>query len=369
MLLATLVAATLPVATPSGAATRKTSKPKTTVVKSAKKGIWGPFERDGKSLLPEYKRLGVGFIMQQVQFNQVAPTRPADPTNPNDPAYRWPAALDAGIAAAAKQKIKVVIRLTGAPKWANGSNNPARVPTDPGDFAAFAVAAARHWPGVKKWVIWEETTRPGSFQPLVPETRGQPLDEQQSAGVKLYASLLDLTYEKLKENDPSDIVVGGNTFVSGEISPKNFIAALRLPDGTPPRMDEFAHNAFSGRRPDLKKPPLPYGFADFSDLDTLGSWVDQNLQRGTKKIPLFVTEFTLPTDKPNNLFNFYVSRKTQADWLGAALKIVRTTPRISAMAWYQYADFAPNQQDNEPRMGLVTFDGTRKPAFSVFARG
>ncbi len=109
--------------------------------------------------------------------------------------------------------------------------------------------------------------------------------------------------------------------------------------------------------------------ADFSDLDTLGSWVDRNLQVGSKKIPVFVTEFTLPTDQRNNLFNFYVSRKTQAEWLGSALKIVRSTTRISAMAWYQYADATPNSSNDEPRIGLVTAGGTRKPSFAVFAKG
>lgn len=364
VILATLACVGLPLAGPADAATKKS-----TVKKSSKKGLWAPLERDGKSVVSEYKRLGVGFLMQQMTWNTVAPTRPTDPTNPNDAAYRWPAALDRGIPAANRQGMQVVVRLTGAPRWSNGNRAPQFIPNDPGEFAAFAVAASKRYPSVKKWIVWEETTRIASFQPLVAETRGQGLDAEQAAGPRAYATLLDLTYGKLKEADPSDVVVGGNTFTAGDVSPKNYIEALRLPDGTPPRMDEFAHNAFSGRRPDLRKPPLPNGFSDFSDLDTLGSWVDRNLQRGGKRIPIFVTEFTLPTDRPNNMFNFYVTRKTQAQWVGDALRIVRRTKRISGMAWYQYADFAPNSRNDQPRVGLVDADGKRKSAFAVFAKG
>ena len=55
------------------------------------KAIWGEATRDGVNQFPMYKMLGVSIVELDLDWNQVAPTRPAQPTNPNDPAYVWPA--------------------------------------------------------------------------------------------------------------------------------------------------------------------------------------------------------------------------------------------------------------------------------------
>jgi hypothetical protein len=50
-------------------------------------------------------------------------------------------------------------------------------------------------------------------------------------------------------------------------------------------------------------------------------------------IRLFLAEFTLPTDHANHEFNFWVTRKVQANWLAAALRITRRWSRIYALGW------------------------------------
>ena len=370
----------LPATTPSAKAAatkkKKATKKKATVkiVKSrTKKAVWDAVREGDLTAFPKYKTMGVGIWMTGLRWRNVASkARPANPKDPNDPAYTWPTVLDFAVREAAKQGIKVFVRVNTSPEWASGEKDPTFIPDDPQDYADFMYAASKRYPGVAYWDVWEETTRAGSFKPLVAETRGQPLNAAQAAAPKAYALMLDKAYASLKAADAKDVVVGGNSFVSGDISPKNFIRNLRLPNGKPPRMDMYAHNPFSGRAPALSKPPLPSGFADFSDLDTLNTWITQNLKRSktTKKVPkIFVTEFTFPTDQANFLFNFYVSRKTQADWLRRALKETRKTPYIATLAWQWLRDMEPNAQRNEVHWGLLDYKGNPKPAYDVFVKG
>src|SRR4051794_12854715 len=116
---------------------------------SFKKAIWGPVSRDGASQFPIYKQLGVGVYETGLEWDHVAPTRPAHPRDPDDPAYRWPSIVDSAVAQAKASRMDVSITLTRAPSWASGSADPAYSPRRAGDFAAFAEAAARHYKSVR----------------------------------------------------------------------------------------------------------------------------------------------------------------------------------------------------------------------------
>jgi len=368
--MAALVAIAVAITGPSaaaGASKAAVSKPKPGVP-SLKKAIWGPLTLNGSNAFARYRALGAGIFMYQLRWSDMTETRPEHPDDPGDPAYRWPADLDTALDQARLSGMRVFVRVTAAPGWSNGGRDERYVPGDPDDLATFMATASRRYPRVKYWDVWEETTRDTSFMPLTPERRGRPLSPESAAAPRLYARMLDTAYAALKRVDPSDIVVGGNSFVTGDISPRNFIANLRLPNGRPPRMDMYAHNAFSGRKPSLAKPPLGNGFADMSDLDTLVTWVDRNLQI-KKKIPIFVSEFTLPTDHPNRLFNFWVTQKTQAEWTTAALKIVRGSSRFATLGWYSVADEAADGTGQEIRFGLVDAAGRPKPAYNAFRAG
>ena len=140
-----------------------------------KKAIWGPVEVNGVSQFPIYRNLGAKVYEIGLRWDSVAPNRPADPTNPADPAYRWPAELDQAVQAAGQAGMRVSIALVGAPGWANGGNTSEYAPIDPADFAAFAQAAAKRYPTVHLWQIWDEASRSEIFKPLVPEVRDRPL--------------------------------------------------------------------------------------------------------------------------------------------------------------------------------------------------
>src|SRR3954470_23755339 len=95
-----------------------------------KKSIWGPVTLDGVSQFPIYADLGVGLYQYTVRWDDVAPRRPDDPANPNDPAYRWPDALDFAVSQAQQYGMQVSVMLIGAPGWANGGRDSRWAPDD-----------------------------------------------------------------------------------------------------------------------------------------------------------------------------------------------------------------------------------------------
>jgi hypothetical protein len=340
--------------------------------KSAKKGLWGPVRIAGESQFPTYRKLGVGVYSTRIRWSTIAQRRPAKARDPRDPAYAWPAEIDDAVAEARKHRMKVAVEVQGVPGWANGGRAANWVPNDPRDFARFTAAASRRYPHVKYWIVWGEPTRTPNFMPLVPQKAADvPLDARRRRAPRAYARILDASYRELKRVDRRDKVVGGNTFVNGDIGPLNFIRALKLPGGRRPRMDLYGHHPFTARRPDLSRSLIRPGMADFSDLDAVARWVDRYLGRapGGRRIKLWLGEWAMVTDHASDNLNVWVSRATQASWLRSALRIVRRWDRIEALVYFQLRDQAPAADGRESNWGLLDWEGRPKPAFEAFRRG
>jgi hypothetical protein len=338
---------------------------------SRKKSIWGPATVNGRSQFPIYRDLGVGIWQNGLSWSSVAPSRPAHPRDPLDPAYQWPPELDDAIAQGRRVGIQTSLLVSQAPRWASGHRDPRWAPRKPGDFADFVYAASARYPSVRHWMIWGEPTRAFNFMPLIHETRDRPLTRRMQKAPHLYARILDAAYGALKSRSRRNIVIGGNSFTTGDISSLNWIRNLRLPNGKPPRLDLYGHNPFSNRRPLMNRPPLGHGFADFSDLDLLARWVDRWLARprGKARINLFLSELFWPTDHANHEFNFHVTRQAAALWLSDALKTTRRWSRIYTLGWFSLYDDPPNAQGDEVNRGLLTFRGKKKPAYFAYKRG
>jgi hypothetical protein len=341
------------------------SRPAADARYSPKKAIWGPTQVNGVSQFPIYQDLGVGIFNAALAWDQIAPTRPRRPSDPTDPAYHWSEEIDFAIREGRRHRIRVALTLTQAPRWADGGRSSEWAPRRAKDFAAFARAAARRYPRVRLWQIWGEPSRQHNFKPL---------PRFEATGPRRYARILDATYASLKQESGRNLVIGGNTFTTGDVSPRQFIRSMRLPSGRPPRIDLYGHNPFTLRQPALRKGPLGHGFADFSDLDTLARWIDRDLGRPRGgPIKLFLSEFTIPTDHANHEFNFWVTRKVQARWLEAALRITHRWRRIYALGWIALYDESPRGPGGTPgdevNRGLLTHEGERKPAYRAYKQG
>jgi hypothetical protein len=337
---------------------------------SRKKSIWGPVEVNGVSQFPIYRDLGVGIFQMGLSWAAVAPSKPADPRDPADPAYRWPSAIDAAISRGKRYGIKVSLLVGQAPSWANGGQPPHWAPRRPRAIADFAVAAARRYGAVRHWMLWGEPSKASRFQPLVSAV-GRKLTPRQKQGPRRYARMLDATYGALKRVNRHNLIIGGNTWTGGEVTPLNFIRAMRLPSGRRPRMDLYGHNPFTARAPRLSEDPLRYGFADFSDLDTLAGWLDRYgyRDRRGRRLRLFLSEFVIQTDHGSYEFNYYVDRRTQAGWLARSLRITRRWKRIYTLGYLGLYDEQPRPDGLEVNRGLIDWRGRKKPAYLTYRRG
>jgi len=332
---------------------------------SATKAIWGPATHDGVSLFPTYRELGVKIYQDHLQWSSIAPRRPRNPRNPNDPAYAWPAEVTAAVAEAKRYHIQVALQIIGSPAWANGGKPSNWAPLHPQDYANFAIAAARRYPSVHLWMIWGEPSRRPDFEPLDPAKPFAKLDAAQRVAPHLYARILDAAYGALKSVSRANLVIGGMTYTTGDISTQQWIENLRLPDGRPPRLDMYGHNPFSFlRKPSLANPPSPGQEIDFSDLGRLSTLVDHHLGRpGDPDPKLFLSEWTIPT-APDEEFDYYLTPETQARWITAGLQLAHQLASVYAIGWIHLYDEPPVSYG-----GLIETDGTRKPGFFALQAG
>jgi hypothetical protein len=332
-----------------------------------KKAIWGPATPEAFAI---YHELGAGIYEASLSWADIAPSRPADPEDPADPAYRWPAEIATAIQEADRYGMRVSLLISGTPRWANGGRESRWAPTRAADLAAFATAAARRYRSVRLWMVWGEPTRQPNFMPLDPETPGKRLTRAERRGPRKYARMLDASYRALKRVSRRNVVIGGNSFTTGDVSPLNWIRGMRLPNGRRPRMDMYGHNPFTLRRPDLRQSLFrpPTGYADFSDLDAIMRWLDRHRYRDSRgrRLRIFLSEWTLPTDHPNYEFNFWMTHEVQARWLCDALRIVRRNRRLYTLGWHALYDEAPRPAGDEVNRGLIDYEGNRKPAFKSY---
>ncbi len=328
------------------------------------KAIWGPAIRHGASLFPIYQALGVRIYEDRLDWSTIAAREPVDASNPDDPAYAWPAEIGSAIAEAERDHIKVALEIIGAPAWANGAKPSNWAPRKPGDFAAFAMAAARRYPSVHLWMIWGEPSRHQDFEPIARASPGKPLDARQRVAPHLYARILDAAYGALKGVDRANLVIGGMTPSTGDIPPVQWIENMRLANGRPPRLDMYGHNPFSDRAPSASNPPEPAGAIDFSDLGRLAGLVSRNLGRPANPHPkIFVSEWTIPTAADEE-FDYWVAPPLQARWISDGLSLAAHASSIYAVGWIHLYDEPPLSYG-----GLIEANGTRKPGFYAFARG
>jgi hypothetical protein len=387
---------------------------------AAEKSIWGPTPNfpagnsncppgGSCSAFPMYAQLGVQNFQMQIPWDQVARSRPANPRDPNDPAYRWTGGMDSTIQQAAQHGISVTVMVQGTPAWANGGKPRSWVPDNVQDYADFMYAISQRFPTVHRWMIWGEVNYGANFQPMPAHS---------PVGPRAYALLLDAAYGALKRANPSNIVIGGNTLnVDSPVSVPEFIQGLRIGDGKrayPPRVDWWGHNPFEGRFPNLASGPVGSNIG-LSDADTLhrllkdayvgkkkkkrkkkarrSAQVSTNVAQVAKKKckmkkgkksatiakkkkkckkkrrgttpQLWFSEYTVLSRPAHFWGGFHVSEPEQAQWLTAAYQLADSVPYIKGLGWYRLDD-----QDaaipGGAAWGLMTYTGERKPAFAAY---
>jgi hypothetical protein len=288
---------------------------------SHRKAIWGPAEIDAQSQFPVYKELGAGIYQTTLNWAEVASLEPLDATDIDDPGYDWPAELDTAISEAKLNGIQIALTITGAPEWANGDKPASYGPTKAADFATFAAAAAKRYPTVHLWSIWDSPSRNGSFH---------------GASATKYAQLLDGAYTKLKSASKRNLVVGGNSTVA---TATKWIGKLKLANGKAPRMDMYGHDVSA------TKPPTSAG------LKTL----EKRVAKLGKGLDLYLSPASVN-----------VSPTKQATWLKAALKATKADKQVYT---FGYRGLIDDSNTPSTYKGLLDTDGSKRAAFNVFKNG
>jgi hypothetical protein len=320
--------------------------------------------RRGRTIFPELRALGARVWSGSLSWASVAPTRPANPISPDDPAYKWPKSLDRELAAARANKIEPVLNVSGFPSWSNGGRDTAWAPTRPQDYADFMAAAVAKYPQVRRWIIVSE---PGSFYNF------RPQGGNGRTAPRLYARLLDAAYGAMHRVRTNVVVVGGGVHPYGlndqhTTAPDTFIANMVLPNGKRPRLDLFAVNPYTERPLDLKLPKRAHR-VDFDDLDWLKRRLDRLWPR--RHLKIFVDEFGWNTEHEALGWLYYVSRKKQAADLQRAYAMAASVGRVDTMCWYLLYDTPPERNNTQWlnwTSGLRTSVGVRKAAWQTFAR-
>jgi hypothetical protein len=297
--------------------------------------------------VPTVRALAPKLIRYNIVWSDIAPTQPAKPQSPSDPAYVWTNA-DKIVALAASLHAELLFTIVDTPKWANGGLTPEHVPTDPSDFGTFCGAVATRYPTVSRFTIWNEPNR-GQFL--------QPQGDGGSAAPQSLAALARSCMPAIKTASPDARVAIGPVASrggQGGLSPIAFLAAYRGARG--PRPDAVALNPYLEGQPPLFVPTErpKDGAVTVRNLD----WLHGALTKayGTS-IPIWLTEFAVRTVPP-------VTDDEQAAQLHKTVDLVRAHyPYVPMLVWFLLRDQGPTDYW---RSGLVDTAWHRKPAFAVF---
>jgi len=308
---------------------------------SAGELVWMDAARRDRQL-DDMKAAGASWVRIDMQWYVVQPS--------NANTYDW-SVYDRAIDAINRHNLRALVILDYAPAWAAiGGCKPSLshkcAPADPQAFATYAAAAAaRYTPrGVKSWEIWNEPNSPTFWSPGV--------------DVIGYADLLKATYPAIKQvNINATVITGGlrAAATGADISPYNFIAAL-YNAGAKPYFDAIGAHPYS-------YPLLPSTAADANGWGQMLKIHNIAIAEGDAAKKIWITEVGASTGGPHP-----ITEAHQAQILGEALQLGRSSAWVGPFFWYDYKDLGTNRATGENFFGLVRFDGSHKPAYDSFVQ-
>lgn len=319
---------------------------------------WSPDRADN---LRSAAVTGGSVIHTTATWPSIAPTRPADAANGDDPAYRLND-LDELVFQAGLYGLRVMVDVTGTPKWANGGKAPNVMPKRLRDLTAFTRMLAARYSGrtgngiVGLWSVWNE---PNLQLFLTPQYAGKKI-----VGAANYAKLYRAAYAGIKAGNPAAKVAIGETSArgrdkplagkSGSVAPGTFAKLLGQEKGL--KFDAWAHHPYptSPNLPPLQKVRYPN-----VTLSTLPQFEADLKRFFHRSVPVWITEYGHET-KPGEPHG--VTPAKQAAYAKQALTVAKNDPNVQMFIWFVFRDSAGNPWQS----GLLAPDGVQKPAYDQF---
>jgi len=324
------------------------------------------YSPDSEQNLAAAANAGATVIHTAASWPQIAPTRPVHPLDADDPAYHL-ADLDTLVREASKYGLRVMVNISGTPKWANGNQTPNHMPKKLRDLTNFAFMLAQRYDGenpgkgvVSMWSVWNE---PNLHQFLTPQynAKGKIVSPGE------YARLYKAAYAGIKRANPGAEVAIGETSAQGRdkpakgnssetVSPGMFAKLLARIKGL--KFDAWAHHPYPtspGAKPMEK---VRYPNVTLSQLPTFEKQLKSTFHR---KVPIWITEYgheTKPAQKNG------VTYSQQSAYAKQALAVAKADPNVQMFVWFTFRDSAGNPWQS----GLEQPSGAHKPAYAAFSR-
>jgi hypothetical protein len=316
------------------------------------------------------KATGTKVARLDLFWTTAAPTRPANPTDPNDPAYDWTWA-DAALGGLVDAGIQPIVSVWNAPGWATGGVKGvkgvvwnSKAPTRAQDFADFMQALATRYNGrtpitsggqsfggvdVNFYEIWNE---PNLQLYFFPQYSGKTVVSSPK-----YVQMANLAVPAIKRVNPGAVPITGVTGPKGRSDASgrgtiDWIRDLRrygLKAGS-----QYSQHIYPSIPP-LKKTKA---FPAWDTLDEVVAEVNKLPGGRSKKIYITEASYTTATT-PYRKVKFTTSQ--QARYMKDIFQVpfVKSS-RVPLVIWFQL-------QDNVNWPGGLLFDaGGRKPAYAAF---
>ena len=250
--------------------------------------------------------------------------------------------------------------LTTAPDWSHpGKAGQDHPPSDDhfDEYAEFAKDMAALFRGrVAAWQVWNEPDE-GHFWVGGPEPAR-------------FANLLKATYPKIKEGDPSALVVGGGLVAN------NYEFVQKL-------YDNGAGNSFDAVATHMgtacltKEPGYYSRDVEGATKGRINRFmfsayreVHQTMANNNQDKPIFMEiGWSTASGQDCNVAGKTgpagVTEAKQAEYLTDAYRCLASDSYVRAAAWFSLKDPWANYTGYDSRMGLATFGGTPRPSFSA----
>ena len=304
-------------------------------------------------------------------WSQIAPEKPANPLNGDDPAYNL-SDLDTLVSTAPKYGLQVLITITGTPKWANGGKTTNHPPTHLADLTNFAHMLAARYNGrrpgfgaVTRWSVWNE---PNLQLFLTPQfnASGKIVSPQE------YVKLWMAAYTGIKAGNSLAQVAAGETSNRGHNHPTAGNGINGTSDSVAPAT--FA-NLVAKAAPHLPfvawaehpYPSIPHPSATqkatypevrLTNIDKFGASLQQWFHR---RVPIWVTEWAEQT-APEYSQGGGISHAQQAKDVKTAIQLAQASPYVEMFVWFIFRDSTSQTWFS----GIENKTGARKPAYSAW---
>jgi Cellulase (glycosyl hydrolase family 5) len=308
-----------------------------------------------------------GLVRTTVYWSRIAEKRPANATNPFDPAYRFDD-LDEFVRNAGLNGMEVMLTIWGTPAWANGGKGQNFAPTRLTDLRNFTRALAFRYSGrytaypfVRYYTVWNESNL-GQFLSPQYNSRGKPVAPH------IYAGIYRAAYAGIKSGNAQALVGVGETSARGRDrvlgragtqeteSPGRFAQLLSL-ERPALRFNAWSHHPYSTTPSSPPTQRVRWPNVTLSQLPRF----EESLERWYHRIvPIWVTEYGYET-KPGEPKG--VTPAQQAAYLRTAMNICANDPRVTMFIWFIVRDDPTSTWQS----GLLNRDGSKKPAYGVYS--